>query len=67
MRYIDLLIFKDESMRENAMDDIVRRVESCLKDKNFLKRVSASRQRWIDEKIESIAEGIITFYKNFLC
>lgn len=64
IRYIDLLIFKDESMRENAMDDIVRRVESCFKDKSFLKRASASRQRWIDEKIETIAERIIAFYKD---
>lgn len=64
LRYIDLLIFKDESMRENIMDDIVRRLENSFKDKSFLKRISASRQRWIDEDIEIIAKGIIEFYKG---
>ena len=64
LRYIDLLIFKDESMRENTMDDIVRRIENSFKDKSFLKRISTSRQRWIDEDIEIIAEGIIGFYKR---
>lgn len=64
LQYINLLIFKDESMRENTTDDIVRRIESSFKDKSFLKRVSASRQRWIDEDIEIIAEGIIKFYKG---
>ena len=64
LRYIDLLIFKEETMRENTMDDIVRRLESSFKDKNFLKRISTSRQRWIDEDIEVIAKGIIEFYKG---
>lgn len=66
LRYIDLLIFKDETMRENTMDDIVRRLESSFKDKNFLKRISTSRQRWIDEDIEVIAKGIVDFYKGLL-
>ena len=64
LRYIDLLIFKDESMRENTLDDIVRRLESSFKDKNFLKRISTSRQRWIDEDVEIIVDGIINFYKE---
>ena len=64
LRYIDLLIFKDESMRENTMDDIVRRIENTFKDKGFLKRISTSRQRWLDEDIEIIAERIIGFYKE---
>lgn len=65
LQYIDWLIFKDESMRENTMDDIIRRVEGCFKDKNFLKRISTSRQRWIDEEVEIIAEEMVTFFRGF--
>lgn len=64
LQYIDLLIFKDVSMRENVMDDIVVRIENCFKDKNFLKRISTSRQRWIDEDIEIIADGIVSFFRG---
>ena len=64
LRYIDLMIFKDESMRENTMGDIVKRIENSFKDNSFLKRISTSRQRWIDEDIKIIAEGIIGFYKG---
>lgn len=64
LRYIDRLIFKDESMRENTMDDIVRRIENSFKDKSFLKRISTSRQRWIDVEVEIIAEEIIAFLKG---
>ena len=53
-------------MRENKMDDIVRRLESSFKDNTFLKRISTSKQRWIDEDIEVMAKGIVDFYKGLL-
>lgn len=62
-RYIDLLIYKDNQMRENKMVDIIRRLERIFKDKNFLKRVSSSRQRWIDEDIMIISDGILKYFK----
>lgn len=63
LQYIKLLIFDDAMMRENSMEDIVRRVENSFKDKSYLKRISTSRQRWIDEKIEIITKGIVDFLK----
>lgn len=63
LQYIKLLIFDDVMMRENSMEDIVRRVEKSFKDKSYLKRISTSRQRWIDEKIEVITKGIVDFLK----
>lgn len=64
LRYIDLLIFQDETMRENTMGDIVRRIESTFKDNRFLQRVSNSRQRWLDENINNIADGIIGYFRQ---
>ena len=63
LQYIKLLIFDDAMMRENSMEDIVRRVENSFKDKSYQKRISTSRQRWIDEKIEVITKGIVDFLK----
>ena len=63
-RYIDLLIFQDETMRENTMGDIVRRIETTFKDNRFLQRISHSRQRWLDEDINNIADGIIGYFKK---
>lgn len=64
LQYIGLLIFDDTQMRENSMEDIIKRVEMSFEDKRFLKRISTSRQRWIDEDIEDIADGIVTFLKQ---
>lgn len=56
---IQLLIFDDDGMRENDYESIEKRVENTFKDKQYLRRVSNSRQRWIDENIEVIANGIV--------
>lgn len=64
LQYIDLLIYKDGQIRENTMEDIVRRLETSFKDKNFLKRISTSRQRWLDEDIDVIAMGIVDYFKH---
>ena len=63
-RYIKLLIFDDGQMRENSMEDIIRRVERSFADKQYLKRISTSRQRWIDDDITVIAEEIISFLRR---
>lgn len=64
LRYIELLIFQDETMRENTMGDIVRRIETTFKDNRFLQRISNSRQRWLDEDINNIADGIIDYFRH---
>ena len=64
LRYIDLMIFRDEGMPEKTMADIVKRIESSFKNKKFLQRLSSSRQRWIDEDIESITGGIVAYFNE---
>lgn len=64
--YIEVLIYNDDQMRENEMADIVRRMERIFKDKNFLKRVSTSRQRWIDEDMEVIAAKLVDYFKGLM-
>ncbi len=63
LKYIKILIFDDDTMREKSMTDIANRVENSFKDKDYLRRISTSRQRWIDEDIEVIATGIINFLR----
>ena len=61
---IRLLIFEDTEMYEDSMDDIVKSVYSTFKDEQYLRRVSGSRQRWVDDDIHEIASGIISYLKK---
>jgi hypothetical protein len=63
-KYIELLIIDDMQMRENSLTDVVKRLQIVFEDKKFLKNISKSRQRWLDEDVENIVEGIINLVKN---
>lgn len=39
-------------------------LQIVFEDKKFLKYISKSRQRWLDEDVENIVEGIINLVKN---
>ena len=48
-------------MRENSMQDIIERVKSVFKSATYKRRVDSSDKRWIDDDIDSIFDGIVTF------
>jgi hypothetical protein len=62
----DHYIFSDEGMRENSMQEIVTRVSGAFKDKQYLRRVDTSRQRWMDEDIKEITDGIVEFLSDYI-
>ena len=64
LELIRLLIFEDEGMFENSMGDITKRLSNTFKDEQYLKRVSESRQRWMDNDIHEIVNGIEVFVKE---
>lgn len=66
LKYMQILIFNDNMIREKSIEDIVKRVENSFRDKYFLKQISTSRQRWIDEDIENITNDIVEFFKGLL-
>ena len=63
-KVVDVLVFKDSGMRENSMDDICRRISAVFKDKQYLSRVSSSRQRWLDGDIHDITDGILNYLER---
>ena len=63
---IRILIFDDPEMRENTMEDVIGRLNKTFEDEQYLSRVSGSRQRWIDNDIHEIVEGIMSYLKKLL-
>ena len=58
------LIYSDDGMRENSSNDIIRRISNTFKNEQYMRRVSTSRQRWIDDDIHDIADGIVTYLRQ---
>lgn len=61
MNCFQLLIFRDSGMRENDMRDIVRRIEKVFSDTGYKGRVDSSDKRWLDNDIDEVFDGILTY------
>lgn len=61
---MDILVFSDPGMRENNYEDVLTRIQQAFGDKNYLSEVSNSWQRWLDDDIQDIADGILTFISD---
>lgn len=63
MKCLHTYIFNDPGMRENDMNDIVKRIEFTFSDKEFERRVDISDKRWLDEDIKEIFGVILRYLK----
>ena len=61
---IKLLILNDPGMRENDYEGVIKRVRNTFADKQYLERVSGSRQRWLDEPMDVISSDIIGYLER---
>lgn len=61
---VRILIFEDEEMREGSFDEIIKRLDLTFKDSQYIKRLGNSRQRWLDNDIHEICEGLLKFVNN---
>lgn len=62
--YLETLVFKDPSMKENSSQDIHKRFEKIFSDKNFLHKLRTSNKNWVGEDIEKIKEKLLQFVKK---
>ncbi|MBE5869630.1 MAG: hypothetical protein E7293_11940 [Lachnospiraceae bacterium] len=63
MHCLTTLIFDDFGMRENTMEDIVRRVENTFSNKRYLDRLKGSEKNWLGMEVADVLAGIV----NHLC
>lgn len=58
-------IFDDSGMRENDMDDIRKRLKFVFQDKTYKDRVDRSDKRWLDDRIDEVFDGIVSYLNSF--
>ena len=48
MKYIDLLIIKDENINQNTINEIIIRLEKILNNRRFIVGLDNARSNWIN-------------------
>ena len=59
LQCFDTFIFTDDGMRENDIEDILKRVRTTFEDKRYNERLETSRKNWLGVSNEKVMSGII--------
>lgn len=59
-----VFIYDDEGMRENNIDDIIKRVEKTFDNRSYVSKLKTSKKNWLDADIDAVLNGIIAFFKS---
>lgn len=63
---LTVYIIGDSGMKENNMEDIVKRVKVIFSDSGYMSRVDNSDKRWLDDDIGDIFNSIVTFLETIV-
>ena len=59
---LNTYIYQDSGMRENNIDDVIKRVEMTFQNKMYQRRIQTSDKKWIDKNSNDIFEELIAFF-----
>ena len=57
-------IFSDSGLRENNIEDIIRRVNYAFSNEQYLSRLSRSRQNWLNIDSKEATKKIVDFFSS---
>ena len=64
LKYIDLLIIKDENINQKTINEIILRLETILNNKKFIDRLDNARSNWINIPANYVIDNVILYFKS---
>lgn len=62
LKYIDILIFQDENMREKSLEDVNRRLSSILNNSRFQSRINTANNNWLEIPIKDVIDSVLDYF-----
>lgn len=64
LKYIDLLIIKDENINQNTINEIILRLETILNNRRFVARLDNARSNWINIPVNDVIANVILYFNS---
>ena len=64
IKFIDILIFQDETMRENELKDIHIRLVNVLNNNRFQSRINTANNNWLEIPIKDVIDNVLEYFEN---
>ena len=66
IKYINILIFKDEGMRENSIEGINKRLSSILNNSRFKSRINTANNNWLEVPIDEVIDDVLKYFGDLI-
>lgn len=66
IKYIDILIFQDNSMREKELKDIYIRLTNILTNSRFKSRISTANNNWLEIPISDVLSNVLEYFDGLV-
>ena len=66
LKYIDILIFQDTSMREKSVEDINKRLSSILNNNVFQSRINTANNNWLEMPVIDVIGSVLDYFNGLV-
>ena len=66
IKFIDILIFQDETMRENELKDIHIRLTNILNNSRFQSRINTANNNWLEIPIKDVIDNVLEYFDGLV-
>ena len=66
LKYIDILVFQDEKMRENTLEDVNNRLSNILNNRRFQARLNTANNNWLEVPISDVVSSVLDYFDNLV-
>lgn len=64
IKYIELLIVKDERIMQNTINDISLRLKDILSNKRFIAGLDNARSNWLNIPVENVINKVVMYFSS---
>lgn len=64
LKYIDLLIIKDENINQNTIHEIILRLKTILYNRRFMAKLDNARSNWINIPVNDVITNVILYFNS---
>lgn len=61
LKYIDIIIFRDSSIKENNLQEIITRTEIIFKNRRYKSMLNQANNNWLNLPVDDVIEEILKF------
>lgn len=64
LNYIELLIYRDETINQNNYDDLMKRLTSILSSKQYKSRLNSANSNWLEIPIDKVIKNVLNYFNS---